>query len=322
MNIFQKMLLLILFIHTTIYAELMEYNNIRHQHHTSTTKMYGTLNIKGSHTIEKLFTQWSKNFQIYYPNIRTEMNFENSTQGIEALRTAKANIAVTNRQITKKEKDIFKEQRGYLPTEIKVSLNVLAVYVNRENKIDTISLPELDAIFSTTLKRSYKNKIENWKDISNLHHQINLYLYDINSTQRSYFKEKVMLNGLFNYDNIYSDDYHKSSQLIDDLASDIYGIGFASMENTNYKVKALGISKKAYFPSYKPNNKNIRNGKYPLTKFFYMYLNIPEDKPIPKLLYEFCKYILSKNGQQVVTEIGGLALSSRQVGIELSKIRR
>ncbi|SFV63847.1 Phosphate ABC transporter, periplasmic phosphate-binding protein PstS (TC 3.A.1.7.1) [hydrothermal vent metagenome] len=314
-----KIVIFFFLFHVSLSAELMKYQDI-HKHQN--TAIYGTLNIKGSPSTAKLLDKWTSKFQEYYPEIKIRMELEHATQGLQALRKAEANIAISNRKISKKEKDLFKKKRGYYPTEIKVSLNVLAIYVNRENKMQSISLSELDAIFSTSLKREHTKIIKNWQDLGNSHQKIHIYLYDSNASERSYFRHKVMKNGTFNRENIISDAYQKSSDIINAIGSDVQGIGFASVENKNYKVKALALSKKAYFPSYKPNNKNIRNGKYPLTKFFYMYLDIPEDKPIPKILYEFCKYIFSKDGQEIVSNIGGLALSSKQVGIELTKIRR
>jgi phosphate transport system substrate-binding protein len=284
--------------------------------------LYGTLNIKGSKHIERLIKTWISNFEAYYPEVQSTMDFKTSTKGINALINANTNISVNSRKIYQKEIDIFKQKRGYFPTEIKISLNVLAVYVNRANKINSMSLAELDALFSNTLKRGHKNKIENWQDISGINTKIHIHLYDINSTIRSYFKKKIMLNGTFKSDNIINDEHTMVSELIDEVSLDVNAIGFGNISNKNYKVKALSISKRKYFPSYKPNSENIHSNKYPLTRFFYIYLDIAPDKPTPKLLYEFCKYILSKEGQKVVSEVGGLTLNSKQVGIELSKIRK
>lgn len=284
--------------------------------------IYGMLNIKGSTHEENLLREWCMNFKALYPDVNSTMDFQSSEQGIESLINGNANIALTSRKINQKELNIFKEKRGYEPTQIKISIYALAVYVNRKNKIDKLSLPQLDAIFSSSLKRGYKNKIENWKDLKGIDNKINIYLCDKNSSTRKYFQKELMLNGKFNKNNIISDKYTKLEDVINEVALDINGICFGHIGSKNYKVKALALSQKEYFPSYKTNIKNIRTKKYPLIRFSYIYLDIPSDKKISKLLYEFCKYILSKDAQKIISKIGGLMLSPKQIGIELSKIRR
>jgi len=316
-GILRKALIILLFLGTNSYGGLMKYKTIDNKELIS-----GTLNFNGSSYTQKLVREWVSKFQELYPNVKSIMNFDNSKYGIKALMNSTANIAVSSREINKKEKDAFKEKKGYAPTEIKISINALAIYVNRENKINKITLPQLDAIFSNTLNRNYKNRIENWKDINGVDNKIDIYLYDKNSTTLEYFKRHVMMWGEFSKKNIVTTEYRKFPNFIDEVALNMNGICFANTGIKNYKVKALLVSKKENFPSYKPTVENIENNKYPLIRFSYIYLDIPPDKPIPKLLYEFCKYILSKDAQQIISNIGGLTLSPKQVGIELSKIRR
>lgn len=316
-TILKRYLIILLFLGTNIYGGLMEYKIIDKK-----KSIFGTLNFNGSSYTEKLIREWALKFQELYPNVKSIMYFNNSKDGIKALIDSTANIGVSSREINKKERDKFKEKNGYAPTEIKISINALAIYVNRENKVNKITLPQLDAIFSNTLNRDYKNKIENWKDINGIDSKIDIYLYDKNSTTLEYFKKNVMMNGEFSKKNIVTHENRKFLNFIDEVALNMNGICFANIGTKNYKVKALLVSKKENFPSYKPTLENIKNNKYPLIRFSYIYLDLPPDKPIPKVIYEFCKYILSKDAQEIVSNMGGLTLSPKQVGIELSKIRR
>jgi phosphate transport system substrate-binding protein len=319
-SILKKALISLLFLGTHTYGGLMEYKAIDNK-----TSIFGTLNIKGSHNVARLIRQWIPSFQKIYPNVKSNMDFKNSTQGINALINYNANMAVTSREIDQKEINRFKYSRGYSPTEIKISMNALAIYVNRQNTINGITLAQIDAIFSTSLNRGYKNKIDNWKDITNIDNKINIYLYDKNSTTYRYFLKEIMRDGTFNKKNLISGNFMGFLEAIDKVAQDKNGISFGSVGNMvkkNHKVKALSISKKENFPLYKPNNKNIKTRRYPLTRFFYIYLDIPPDRKIPKVIYEFCKYIFSVDGQKVVLNQGELNLGYKQIGIELSKIRR
>jgi len=284
--------------------------------------VYGTLNCKGSTNVEDLLRVWIPKFEKFYPEVRSQLDFQGSGQGIDALTEGIANISVSSRKIKKKELIAFEELKGYAPTEVKVSLDALAIYVNRLNKIDEITIEELDAIFSTSLKHGYPKPITSWNTLTNINRKINIYLFDKNSGTRSYFRSTVMLKGDFNKENIVNDKYTKLSEVINRVANDPDGIAFGSAGSKNFKVKTLLLAKRKHFPSYKPSAKNIKKGNYPLTRFFYIYLDVPPHKTIPRLLYEFCKYILSKDGQQGVIRAGGVPLSPKQIGIELSKIKR
>ena len=130
-----------------------------------------------------------------------------------------------------------------------------------------------------------------------------------------------MLKEAYNQENIVSDNFVNNGELINKIANDYNSIGFASVDIQDFRVKRLSISKRKHYPVFAPNDKNIKNGNYPLTRFFYIYLDVPPDMPIPPLIYEFCKFVLSYDGQNIVLKNGGLPLSPKQIGIELSKIR-
>jgi len=235
-----------------------------------------------------------------------------------------ATVGATSRPIKQKEIDAFKLSKGYAPTEIKVSLDALGIYVNRLNKLKTITLEELDAIFSMERKLGYKENIDTWQKLSKKsdNTKINIYLFDKNSGTRSFFRHRVMQKGTYDTSKVKSEEYTTTTQLLNALANDEDGIGFGSVGINNFKVKTLSVAKRANFPTYKPCTKEIKNGTYPLTRFFYIYLDVPPSQPIPKMFYEFCKFLLSYEGQTIVIQTGGLALSPQQIGTELSKMRR
>lgn len=284
--------------------------------------IYGALNCKGSTNVGAFLNIWIPEFQKLYPSVTSSLSFQGSSDAIKGLMDGSVSIGAMSRSIQEKEILAFQELKGYKPTEIKVSLDALAIYVNRLNKLDTITLEELDAIFSTQVKRGYEQNIETWEIFTGNTEKINIYLFDKNSGTRSYFKKRVLLKGDYNTQNIISEEFTTTKQIVQEVAKDVNGIGFGSVGIQNFKVKALSLAKRKNFPIYAPSDENIKHGEYPLSRFFYIYLDVPPDKPIPKLLYEFCKFILSYEGQTIAIRAGGLSLSPKQIGIELSKMRR
>ena len=295
---------------------------INYQVKKNNNSVYGALNCKGSTNVGAFLKVWVPKFKNIYPQITTSMEFKGSSDAIKGLIDGTATIGAMSRPIKKKELENFIQLKGYVPTEIKVSLDALAIYVNRLNSLETITLEELDAVFSTEHKRGYKEKMETWEQLTQKKEKINIYLFDKNSGTRSYFKKQVMLKADYNSNLIVSEKYTTTDEVVERVAEDLNGICFGSVGVQNFKVKALSLAKRKNFPIYAPSDENIKHGNYPLSRFFYIYLDVPPDKPIPTLLYEFCKYILSYEGQTIVVSSGGLSLSPKQIGIELSKMRR
>jgi len=295
---------------------------IKYKPKVDKSTIHGNLSCKGSTNVGTLLEVWIPKFQKIYPNVTKSFDFKGSGDGIASLMNDSANIGASSRPIKKSELESFKKLKGYTPTEIKVSLDALAIYVNRLNKSENITFEELDAIFSTNRKRGYPKSIKRWKAVGGVDEKIDIYLFDKNSGTRSYFKTKVLLGGDFNSELIVNQEYTKTSEVVNAVANDKNGISFGSVGVTNFKVKMLSVSKRKQFPSYHASVSNIKNGNYPLTRFFYIYLDVPPNKPIPILLYEFCKFILSHEGQKIVLRKEGLSLSPQQIGVELSKMRR
>ncbi|GIX08117.1 MAG: hypothetical protein KatS3mg115_2520 [Candidatus Poribacteria bacterium] len=63
------------------------------------------------------------------------------------------------------ERDAFEEKYGYKPTEIRVAIDGLAVYVHKDNPLQGLTLAQVDAIFSKTRKRGYPKDIRVWGEL-------------------------------------------------------------------------------------------------------------------------------------------------------------
>jgi len=61
------------------------------------------------------------------------------------------------------------------------------------------------------------------------------------------------------------------------------------------------------------NETNALSGKYPLARFFYVYVNKAPNKPLSPLEAEFVKLVLSQQGQQVVVKDGYIPLPAKVV---------
>ena len=54
------------------------------------------------------------------------------------------------------------DKYGYKPTQLRTSYDALAVYVSKDNPIEKLTLAQVDAVFSKTRRRGYKQNVTTW----------------------------------------------------------------------------------------------------------------------------------------------------------------
>lgn len=313
--IFITLIFLSTFLSATGFKEQISYTPIKEK-----SLIHGMLAASGSIQAGKLLKIWLAGFQKIYPRVESRSSFKGSSSGIEALLDGRCNIAISSRPIRVKEIQSFRRLKGYAPTELKVSLGAIAIYVNKLNRLESITLQELDAIFSKERKRGYPKEIKSWQDLGvEKKSSIEIYRLNQNSGIREYFQKKVMLNGEYKELNA-SSEFSTTEELTAHVAEHDNSITFGNIGIENLKVKSLKVAQKSLFPSYAPSIDNIVNGRYPLTRYYYLYFDISETRMLPPLLYEFTRYILSSDGQKSVYKIDGIALDPQTIGSQLSKL--
>src|ERR1035438_7576665 len=110
----------------------------------------GNLSSIGSDTLNNLMTYWAEGFKKKYPNVNIQIEGKGSSTAPPALIAGTAQLGPMSREMKSKEIEEFEKKYGFKPTKIGVALDSLAVYVNKDNPIKSLSLDEVDAIFSST----------------------------------------------------------------------------------------------------------------------------------------------------------------------------
>jgi len=203
-----------------------------------------------------------------------------------------------------KEIEDFEKKYGFKPTKIGVALDSLAVFVNKDNPVKSLSLDEVDAIFSKTRKRGLP-EITTWGQagVSGQLAAKPISLFGRNSASGTYgyFKEHTLKNG--DYKNTVKEQ-PGSASVVEGVAKDVTGIGYSGIGYATSGVKALALSDKKDGQVFEANYANVLSGKYPLARMLYIYVAKKPGQPLPKVVEEFLVYALSKEGQQVVVKDG------------------
>jgi phosphate transport system substrate-binding protein len=158
----------------------------------------GNLNSVGSDSLNNLMTLWAEGFRAMYPNVNIQIEGKGSSTAPPALIEGTAQLGPMSRAMKAAEIDAFEKKYGHKPTEVKVAIDALAVFVHKDNPIQGFSLDQLDGIFSSTNKRGGK-PINTWGELGLTGEWANrpISLYGRNSASGTYgfFKEHALKNG-------------------------------------------------------------------------------------------------------------------------------
>jgi len=279
----------------------------------------GNLSSVGSDTLNNLMTLWSEKFKQFYPNINIQVEGKGSSTAPPALISATAQLGPMSRAMKQKELDAFESKFGYKPTPVRVAVDALAVFVNKDNPVKGLNLKQVDSLFSKSRRRGHK-EVETWGDLGVTGNWASrpISTYGRNSASGTYgfFKKLVMKKG------DYKDEVKEqpgSASVVQSVSVDPFSAGYSGIGYKTASVRALPLSETGT-NFVEPSAQNALTGEYPLARFLYIYVNKAPGKPLDPMTQEFVKMILSKEGQQVVVKGGYFPIAKAVTDEDIKKI--
>jgi phosphate transport system substrate-binding protein len=275
------------------------------------TGISGNLSTVGSDTLANLMTLWAETFNNFYPNVNIQIQAAGSSTAPPALTVGTANLGPMSREMKDDEIGDFEDEYGYKPTAFPVAVDALAVMVNKDNPIKGLSMEQIDAIFSETLKCGASKEIETWGDAGMAAwgaKRIQLYGRNSVSGTYGYFKEHALCKGDFK-SNV--NEQPGSASVVQSVTTSVNGIGYSGLGYSTSGVRVVALAKKGSTDYVEATAENALNGTYPLTRYLFVYVNKKPNQPLPPLEREFLKMILSKEGQEVVIKGGYIPLPAK-----------
>ncbi|WP_019626507.1 PstS family phosphate ABC transporter substrate-binding protein [Thioalkalivibrio sp. ALJT] len=274
----------------------------------SVSGISGNLSSIGSDTLNNLMTLWAEEFQNFYPNINVQIQGAGTSTAPPALTEGTADFGPMSRMPRDSEHAEFEERHGYEMTAVPVAIDTIAVYVNRDNPIEGLTLEQTDAIFSSTRRCGGAEDITRWGQVgldgSWDNRDITLYSRNAVSGTYGFFRQHALCDGDFK-DSV--NEQPGSASVVQGVSESLNGIGYSGIGYMTSGVRAvpLGQNEGEYF---EPNADNASTGDYPLARFLYVMVNKhPEDGLTPRA-GEFLKMVLSQEGQEVVVRDGFIPL--------------
>ncbi len=271
----------------------------------------GSLKFVGSDTMNNLVSLWAEGFKKFYPGVSEGVEGKGSASAPPALTEGTCSFGPMSRDWKPSEVDAFKEKHGYAPTVVPGAIDMLAVFVHKDNPLAGLSLQQVDAIFSKNRTGGAKSDIRTWGDLGLggewKDKPISLYGRNATSGTYGYFKEHALFKGDFKPT---VKEQPGSSAVVQAVANDKFGIGYSGIGYRTAGVHAVPLSAKDGEAAVPPEPANAYSGDYPLARFLLLSVNHKPGSQLDPLRREFIRYVLSATGQADVKKDGYLPVTA------------
>ena len=280
----------------------------------------GNLSSVGSDTMNNLMQLWMEGFTTLYPNVNPSMEGKGSSTAPPALIEGTSNLGPMSREMKAEEIAKFEAKFGYKPTYIRTCLDALAIYVHKDNPIQSLTLQQADAIFSSSRKSGAPADITTWGQLGLTGEwaskPISLYGRNSASGTYGYFKEHVLAKGDY---KATVKEQPGSAAVVTGVASDLGGCGYSGIGYKTSAVRAVPIVGKDGKP-YEATDANVYSGAYAISRPLLLYFNRAPGQALAPLVREFLRYVLSKEGQQVVVKGDFIPMLATAIADERKKV--
>jgi len=293
----------------------------------------GAVVIAGSDTLQPIVAKIASSFRQWQPDVKIAVQGGGTDAALMGFLQSQATIRrgdgspkgghqvsgeiallAASRPLTEKERKDFRSRYGYEVTEIPIAWDAIAVYVNRQNPIEGLTMEQLDAIFGKDRKRGSREAITTWGQAGLkdewAQQSIHLYGQDRNSGTRNFFISQVLQDGSLR--NEVREERGPASEILA-LSRDTLGIGYAGVGFQASMVRIVPLAERSGTTYIMPSADTTSNGTYPLSRQLYLYANKDPKVDWEPAMLEFLKFVNSQEGQSVVTKAGAYPLPADQV---------
>src|SRR4029450_4184614 len=205
----------------------------------------GNVSSIGSDSLNNLMTLWAESFGKLYPNAKTRVEGKGSSTAPPALIAGTAQLGPMSREMKGTEVDAFEKKYGYKPTQVRPSVDALAVFVNKDNPIKCLSISQIDAVFSKSRRQGAKEDVKTWGQLGLTGEWASkpISLYGRNSASGTYgfFKEHTLKNG------DYKDEVKEqpgSASVVQGVTVDRFALGYSGIGYATAGVRAVPLAEK------------------------------------------------------------------------------
>jgi phosphate transport system substrate-binding protein len=246
------------------------------------------ITVKGSDTMVILAQRWAELYMAKHPDVTVQVTGGGSGVGLSALINGTTDIATSSRPMKNSEMDKLKQRFNALGYETKAAKDGITLYLNESNSVSELTLGQIKAI--------YLGEITNWKDVGGQDAKIILYGRENSSGTYIYFRDNVL--GGKDY-SPFMQSLPGTAAVVNAVSKDNLAIGYGGAAYAK-GIRILKVKKDANSPAYEPTPETIKQDRYPITRYLFMYTRA---KPSGDMK-DFIDWTLSDEGQSIVIKVG------------------
>ena len=284
-------------------------------------KLSGELQLGGSNTLSHIASVWIDGFTQFYPDVKISINVNGSRQAVEDVKAGKTQIGLLSRTVHREEVEAFRKAFGYGPTVLTPCMERTGIFVHKDNPIKSLTLAQLDAIYSDDCRRGAEKPCRTWGQLGLTGSWANKPIVARGRTKDTgsqvFIQQSVMLGAKMRSDL----KGHKGNvSMLKAVAEDPTSIGFSGLSYATSDVKAvpLGFSKEEGF--FAIDSPEADRGRYPLVRRLQLVVKHDPKSTLPALQQEFIKYVFSRLGQEDVVKAGFQAIPARPAHVALDAV--
>ncbi|MDJ0777759.1 MAG: PstS family phosphate ABC transporter substrate-binding protein [Gammaproteobacteria bacterium] len=259
---------------------------------------------KGSDTLVNVAQAWAEEYKAVNSDVAVAVSGGGSGTGIAAMINGTVDIANASRSMKKKELKKAQEM-GQNPVEHVVGYDALAVFLHKDNPIDTISYEQLGAIFGRG------GSATKWSDLGvsvpgcgsdkivvvSRQNNSGTYAYFKKAVLKAAAKAGVISKGSFRQGTL---DMHGSKDVVDLVEKTPCSIGYSGLAYATDHLKLACVSKKEGESCVLPSVKTASDRSYPIARPLFMYTNGEPEGDIKA----YMDWIKSDVGQCILKDKG------------------
>ena len=282
----------------------------------------GHIKSVGSDTLGREVELWARAFEKLYPDVKIEIEAKGSATAPRAVLDGTSQFGPMSRPMTAEETAAFEEKYGYKVSRFRVAVDALAVYVNKDNPIPCLTLPQVSGIFASTRKAPGSVNVKTWGDLGLTGEwaarPITLYSRNSLSGTYEYFRETALYGGDYKPD---IKQQPGSEAVVQGVAGDKFGIGYSGIGYKTDGVRAVPLASFYGGTCYEALGRGDPFRQIPDRAVSCMSTSTEKPgQPLDALRAEFVKYILSKDGQEQTERSGFFPITNEIREAEMNKL--
>lgn len=293
------------------------------QRYQPLVQVKGSFDLFGADELADLGGEWSVAFRRVHPESSLVYRSKQTNEAVKGFLDGSSLLVLTAREMLPEETKAFRAKFGYMPMRIPVCMDANIVFVNKTNPLTSITMEQLDAIYSKSRLGGAKSPALVWGDLGLKGEwaklPINAYARAEGTATRGSFAEKAMLRGEYRTGILERED---PSALAEAVMTDQAGIAFGTMASWYFANKVLPVVPHHGEDARFPNQEAVTTSKYPMPRLFYAYLNRTPGKPLPGPVNEVIHFLLTREGQNAVADAGLLPAPPEFLTIALRRLSR